>query len=73
MINLEALSNAKGTKFYILKEAQNIKLWKVVPYDSKPYYAIIKTIDEDNSITIIKDKLRTAIRTFNKLKRSKSR
>ncbi|NMV82750.1 MAG: hypothetical protein GX816_04280 [Erysipelotrichia bacterium] len=71
MINLEALHNAKGTKFYILKEAPNIKLWKVVPYDSKPYYAIIKIINADNSITIIKDKLRMAIRTFNKLKRSK--
>ncbi len=71
MINLEALHNAKGTKFYILKEAFNIKLWKVVPYDSDQYYAIIKTIDEDNSITIIKEKLRMAIRTFNKLKRRK--
>jgi hypothetical protein len=72
MINFDALHKAKGTKFYILKEATNIKLWKVVPYDSKQYYAIIKTIDEDNSITIIKDKLRMAIRTFNKLKRRKS-
>ena len=73
MINLDALHNAKKTKFYIVKEAPNIMLWKVVPYDSKPYYAIIKTIDEDNSITIIKDKLRMAIRTFNKLKRSKNK
>ena len=73
MINFEALHNAKKTKFYIIKEAPNIKLWKVVPYDSKPYYAIIKTINEDNSITIIKEKLRMAIRTFNKLKRRESR
>ena len=71
MINLDALHKAKKTKLYIIKEAPNIKLWKVVPYDSKPYYAIIKTINEDNSITIIKDKLRMAVRTFNKLKRSK--
>ena len=73
MINFEALHNAKKTKLYIIQEAQNIKLWKVVPYDESPYYALIKTIDEDNSITIIKDKLRMAIRTFNKLKRRKSR
>ena len=71
MINFDALNKAKKTKFYIIKEAPNIKLWKVVPYDSKPYYAIIKTIDEDNSITIIKSKLHVAIRTFNKLQRSK--
>ena len=71
MINLEALKNARKTKLYIITEAPNIKLWKVVPYDSKPYYAIIKTINADNSITIIKEKLRMAIRTFNKLKRSK--
>jgi len=71
MINLEALHNAKKTKFYIIKEAPNIKLWKVVPYDGSPHYAIIKTLDEDNSITILKEKLRMAIRTFNKLKRSK--
>ena len=71
MINLEALHNAKKTKFYIIKETPNIKLWKVVPYDGSPYYAIIKTLDEDNSITILKEKLRMAIRTFNKLKRSK--
>ena len=69
MINLDALHNAKKTKFYIIKEVPNIKLWKVVPYDGSPYYTIIKTLDEDNSITIIKDKLRMAIRTFNKLKR----
>ena len=69
MINFEALHIANKTKFYIIKEAPNIKLWKVVPYDESPYYAIIKDIDEDNSITIIKDKLRMAIRTFNKLKR----
>jgi hypothetical protein len=69
MINLDALHNAKKTKLYIIKEAPNIKLWKVVPYDKSPYYTIIKTLDEDNSITIIKDKLRMAIRTFNKLKR----
>ena len=72
MINLDALHNANKTKFYIFKEAPNINLWKVVPYDSKPFYAIIKTINADNSITIIKDKLRTAIRTFNKMKRRKS-
>ena len=71
MINLEALHNAKKTKFYIIKEVPNIKLWKVVPYDGSPYYAIIKILDEDNSITILKEKLRMAIRTFNKLKRSK--
>ena len=69
MINLDALNKAKKTKFYIIKEAPNIKLWKVVPYDESPYYAIIKTINADNSITIIKDKLRMAIRTFNKLKK----
>ena len=69
MINFDALHRAKKTKFYIIKESPNIKLWKVVPYDESPYYAIIKTIDEENSITIIKDKLRMAIRTFNKLKR----
>ena len=69
MINFDALHNAKKTKFYIVKEAPNIKLWKVVPYDESPYYAIIKTINEDDSITIIKDKLRMAIRTFNKMKR----
>ena len=73
MINLEALHNAKKTKLYIIKETPNIKLWKVVPCDSKPYYAIIKTLDEDNSITIIKDKLRMAIRTFNKMKRRTSK
>ena len=71
MINLDALHNAKKTKFYIVKEAPSIKLWKVVPYDSKPYYTIIKTLDEDNSITILKEKLRMAIRTFNKMKRRK--
>jgi len=71
MINLEALHNAKKTKFYIIKEVPNIKLWKVVPYDGSPYYAIIKILDENNSITILKEKLRMAIRTFNKLKRSK--
>jgi len=73
MINFDALHNAKKTKFYILKEAPNIKLWKVVPYDESPYYAIIKIINADNSITIIKDKLRMAIRTFRKLKRSKNK
>ena len=73
MINLEALNNAKKTKLYIIQEAPSIKLWKVVPYDESPYYVIIKTIDEDNSITIIKEKLRTAIRTFNKLKRRTSK
>ena len=73
MINFNALYKAKKTKFYIIKEAPNIKLWKVVPYDESPYYAIIKTIDEDNSITIIKDKLRMAIRTFNRLKRRKNK
>lgn len=71
MINFDALHNAKKTKFYIIKEVPNIKLWKVVPYDGSPYYAIIKILDEDNSITILKEKLRMAIRTFNKLKRSK--
>jgi|LSQX01.2.fsa_nt_gb hypothetical protein len=73
MINFDALHKAKKTKFYIVKEAPNIKLWKVVPYDGSPYYAIIKTIDEDNSITIIKDKLRMAMRVFNKLQRSKNK
>ena len=73
MINFDALHNAKKTKFFIVKEALNIKLWKVVPYDSKQYYAVIKTLDEDNSITIIKEKLRMAIRTFNKLKRRTSK
>ena len=68
MINFDALHNAKKTKFYTIKEAPNIKLWKVAPYDESPFYAIIKTIDEDNSITILKDKLKMAIRTFNKLK-----
>ena len=71
MINFDALHNAKKTKLYIIQEAPSIKLWKVVPYDESPYYAIIKTIDEDNSITIIKEKLRMAIRTFRKLKRRK--
>ena len=71
MINFDALHKAKKTKLYIIKEAQNIKLWKVVPCDSKPYYAIIKDIDEDNSITMLKEKLRMAIRTFNKMKRRK--
>jgi len=69
MINLEALKKAKTTKFYIIKKSNDIKLWKVVPYDESPYYAIIKIIDADNSITIIKEKLRRAIRTFNKLKK----
>ena len=73
MINLDALHKAKKTKLYIIQEAPNIKLWKVVPYDESPYYAIIKTLDEDNSVTIIKNKLRIAIRTFNKLKRSKNK
>ena len=73
MINLDALNKANKTKCFIVKEAPYIKLWKVVPYDSKPYYVIIKTINEDNSITIIKDKLRMAVRTFNKLKRSKNK
>ena len=71
MINLDALHNAKKTKFHIVKEAPNIMLWKVVPYDESPYYAIIKTLDEDNSITILKEKLRMAIRIFNKLKKRK--
>ena len=71
MINFDALHKAKKTKLYIIQEAPTIKLWKVVPYDESPYYAIIKTLDEDNSITIIKEKLRMAIRTFNKLKRRK--
>lgn len=69
MINFDALNNAKKTKFYIVKETPSIRLWKVVPYDESPYYAIIKDIDEDNSITILKEKLRMAIRIFNKLKR----
>jgi len=69
MINFDALHNTKKTKLYFIKEAPNIKLWKIVSYDNRPYFAVIKTIDEDNSITIIKDKLRMAIRTFNKLKR----
>ena len=73
MINFEALHNAKKTKLYIIKETPNIKLWKVVVCNDRPYYAIIKDIDEDNSITIIKDKLRMAIRTFNKMKRSKNK
>ncbi len=73
MINFDALHNAKKTKLYIIKEAPYIKLWKVVPYDESPYYAIIKIINADNSITIIKNKLRMAIRTFNKLKRRKSK
>ena len=68
MINFDALHKAKKTKFYIIKETPNITLWKVVPYDNKPYYAIIKTVDGDSSITIITDKLRGAIRVFNKLK-----
>ena len=72
MINFEALKNAKKTKFYIIKETPNMTLWKVVPYDESPFYAIIKTIDEDNSITILKDKLKMAIRTFRKLKRGKN-
>ena len=73
MINFDALHKAKKTKFYIVKEAPNIKLWKVVPCDSKPYYVIIQTINVDSSITIIKDKLRMAMRTFNKLQRSKNK
>jgi len=48
-------------------------LWEVIDADEKHYYGITKTIDEDNSITIIKDKLRMAIRTFNKLQRSKNK
>jgi len=48
-------------------------LWEVIDADEKHYYGITKTIDEDNSITIIKDKLRMAIRTFNKMKRRKSK
>ena len=72
MINFEALHNAKKTKLYIIKETPNIYLWKVVPCDSKPYYAI-NFINADNSITIIKDKLRMAIRTFNKMKRRTSK
>ena len=73
MINFDALNKAKKTKFYILKEAPNIKLWKVVVCNDRPYYAIIKDIDEDNRITITETKLRMAIRTFNKLKRSKNK
>ena len=73
MINFDALHNAKKTKFYIIQGAPNIMLWKVVPYDESPYYVITKTIDEDDSITIIKDNLRMAIRTFNKLKRRKNK
>ena len=71
MINFDALHIANKTKLYIIKETPNIYLWKVVPYDSKPYYAIINFINADNSITIIKDKLRMAVRTFRKLKRRK--
>ena len=69
MINFDALNNAKKTKLYIIKEATNIKLWKVVVYNDRPYYAIIKIINVDSSMTIIKEKLRMAIRTFNKLKK----
>jgi hypothetical protein len=45
----------------------------VIDADEKHYYGITKTIDEDNSITIIKDKLRMAMRIFNKLKRRTSK
>ena len=63
------------TKFKIISRNifNNDLLVSVETDDSKQYYAIIKTIDEDNSITIIKDKLRMAIRTFNKLKRSENK
>lgn len=58
---------------YIIKETPNVALWKVVPYDSKPYYVIIQTINLDSSVsTILTSKLRIAIRKFNKLKRRKS-
>jgi len=72
MINFDALHKAKKTKFYIVKETPNMTLWKVVPYDESAYYAIIKTVDGDSSITIITDKLREAVRVFDKLKRSKN-
>ena len=71
MINFDALNNAKKTKCFIVKETPNIKLWKVVVCNDRPYYAIIKDIDEDNRITITETKLRMAIRTFNKLKKEK--
>lgn len=71
MINFDALHKAKKTKIYTIKKTPNIKLWKVVSCDNKPYYAIIKTVDGDSSVTIITDKLREAVKTFNKLKRKK--
>ena len=71
MINLEALKNAHtGVLYQIIKESNNVRLWEVIDTDEKHYYGITKTLDADNSITIIKDKLRMAIRTFNKMKRS---
>ena len=72
MINFDVLHKTKKTKIYTIKETPNIKLWKVVSYDNKPYYAIIKTVDGDSSVTIIIDKLKEAVRTFNKLKRRKT-
>jgi hypothetical protein len=69
MINFDALDKANITNSYIIKEAPNIMLWNVGPCDGKPYYVIIQTINEDNSITIIiASNLRNAIRTFNKMK-----
>ena len=74
MINLEALKNAHtGVLYQIIKESNNVRLWEVIDADEKHYYGITKTLDADNSITIIKDKLRMAIRTFNKMKRSKNK
>jgi len=72
MINLEALKNAHtGVLYQIIKESKNVRLWEVIDADEKHYYGITKTLDEDNSITIIKEKLRMAVRTFNKMKRRK--
>ena len=70
MIKFDALHKANITNSYIIKEAPNIMLWNVGPCDGKPYYVIIQTIGLDSSITlIITSNLRSAIRTFNKMKR----
>lgn len=72
MINLEALKNAHtGVLYQIIKESNNVRLWEVIDADEQHYYGITKTLDEDKSVTIIQNKLRNAMRTFNKLKRSK--
>ena len=69
MINFDALHNERKPSYTLLKKHQTLSYGKLCHTMNRHIMPSSKTINADNSITIIKDKLRMAIRTFKKIEK----